>query len=100
MPRQITVTPASLKAANQYFMDLTERGVAYRKVKTKITAYKENARDTYMKLKFTMGKKVDDVRQKDVDFLKNQWMPVMNAQIVDQKEFEAPSETKAETNEY
>jgi hypothetical protein len=86
MPRQLTITPASLKAANQYLMDLTERGIAYRKVKTKIIAYKEDKRDTYMKLRFVMGSRLDEQQQKNVEFLKNQWRPVMDNQMIDQRE--------------
>lgn len=88
MPRQVTVTPASLKAANQYLMDLTERGIAYRKVKTKITAFKKDPEDTFMTLKFQMGAKLDDQQQLNVEYLKNQWLPVMNNQVVDQNEFD------------
>lgn len=102
MPRQITVTPASLKSANQYLMDLTERGIAYKKVKTKITAYKENPRDTYMKLKFTMGKKLDEQEVQNVEFLKNQWRPIMDAQLVEQRETvdTGPQRAVSESNEY
>lgn len=97
MPRQVTVTPASLKAANQYLMDLTERGISYRKVKTKIVAYKENPRDTYRKLKFAIAGKLDPQRVTDVEFLKNQWLPVMNAQIVDQREMDGAQPTPEAT---
>lgn len=83
IPRQLTVTPTALKAANQYLMDLTEQGIAYRKVKTKITLYKENPRDTYFKLKFSKGAKLDGQKLANVEFLRNQWLPRMNAQVVD-----------------
>lgn len=99
MPRQVTVTPASLKAANQYLMDLTERGVSYRKVKTKVTAYKENPRDTYMKLKFTMGKKLDAQAVQNVEYLKAQWMPVMDQALDAALESEAQP-VNTETKEY
>jgi hypothetical protein len=100
MPRQLTVAPSSLKAANQYLMDLTERGIAYRKVKTKITAYKENAHDTYMKLKFSMGQKLDEQQVKNVEFLRNQWRPVMDAQIVDHRESAPDAQPAAPQGEY
>ena len=48
MPRQLTITPTSLKAANQYLLDLTERGFSYRKVKTKVEAFKKNPADTFV----------------------------------------------------
>lgn len=86
MPRQLIVTPASLKLANQYLMDLTERGVPYRKVKTKVELYKENPRDTYFKMRFKMGTRLDEQAQKNVEYLRTQWMPVMNAQGVDVSE--------------
>lgn len=87
MPRQLTVTPTSLKSANQYLLNLTERGIAYRKVKTRIKLYKDNPRDTYYKMAFTMVGKLDEQRIKDVEFLRNSWMPVMTAQGVDAAEF-------------
>jgi hypothetical protein len=96
MPRQLTVTPSSLKLANQYLLNLTERGIAYRKIKTKITLFKENPRDTYFKMRFAAGRKLDEQETKDVEFLKNAWLPVMNMQVVDQKEFDGPSETQVE----
>lgn len=89
MPRQLTITPASLKAANQYLMDLTERGIAYRKVKTKITLYKENPKDTYYKMRFGISRRLDEQEQKNVEFLRNSWLPIMNAQSVDASEFNA-----------
>ncbi len=88
MPRQLTITPASLKAANQYLMDLTERGIAYRKVKTKIALYKDDPRDTYFKMRFSILNKLDEQTIKNVEFLRNQWLPVMNAQSVDSAEFQ------------
>jgi hypothetical protein len=90
MPRQLTVAPTSLKAANQYLMDLTERGISYRKIKTKITCYKENARDTYCKLKFAMGAKLNEQQVQDVEFLRNQWLPIMNDQAIDMGAVEQP----------
>lgn len=97
MPRQFTVTPASLKAANQYLMDLTERGIAYRKVETKINLYKENPRDTYFKARFSVARKLDPQEITDVEFLKNQWKPVMDNQVVDQREFDNNTSTPVET---
>jgi hypothetical protein len=90
MPRQLTITPASLKAANQYLLDLAERGIAYRKVKTKVQLYKENPKDTYYKIKFSIAKKLDEQQIKNVEYLRNQWRPIMDAQLVDQKEFDSP----------
>jgi hypothetical protein len=95
MPRQFTVTPSSLKAANQYLLDLTERGIAYRKVKTKITLFKENPKDTYYKIKFAMGSKLNEQQLKNVEFLRNQWLPIMNAQLIDQTEFDNASASPA-----
>lgn len=80
MPRQVTVTPASLKVANQYLMDLTERGISYRKVKTKITAYKKDRKDTFMTLKFAKGDALSDVQKSDTEALRQYWLPIMNAQ--------------------
>lgn len=86
IPRQLTVTPSALKAANQYLMDLTEQGIAYRKVKTKVVLYKENPRDTYYKLKFVKGQKLTPEHLANVEFLRNQWLPRMNAQVIDHNE--------------
>lgn len=89
IPRQITITPTSLKSANQYLMDLTERGIAYRKVLTKITTYKENAKDTYRKMKFSIAKRLDAQDLADVEVLRKQWLPIMDAQNVDQNEVDS-----------
>lgn len=86
MPRQLLVTPSSLRAANQYLMDLTERGLSYRKVRTRVEAYKENPKDTYCKLKFSLAGKLDDVQKASVEYLRGVWLPVMNAQNVDANE--------------
>lgn len=101
MPRQLTVTPASLKAANQYLMDLTERGISYRKVQTRVTLFKENPRDTYFKMKFSIAKKLAPQQIADVEFLRDKWRPIMDAQIVEQREFDgagqaAPADSKGE----
>jgi len=88
MPRQLTVSPSSLKLANQYLLDLTERGISYRKVRTKITLFKDNPKDTYYKMKFAKGIALDPQLQKDVEYIRAQWLPVMNNQVIDQGEFE------------
>jgi hypothetical protein len=59
-------------------------------VKTKIVAFKENAKDTYMKLKFTMGKRLDEQETANVEFLKAQWLPIMDAQVINQAEVDQP----------
>lgn len=103
MPRQLTVTPTSLKAATQYLMDLTERGMAYKKVKTKIEAYKSDADDKFVKLKFSLVGKLDEQQVKNAEFLKGKWLPVMEAQVVDQGETEAqvaPQEPVTSKGEY
>jgi hypothetical protein len=104
MPRQLTITPTALKAANKYLLDLTERGLSYRKVRTRIEFYKENARDTYVRAKFRMLEKLTPEMQADAESLRNFWLPVMNEQSIDQAEFsseetsapQAPLETKGE----
>lgn len=89
IPRQLSVTPSSLRAANQYLMDLTERGIAYRKVVTKVIAYKDNPADTFVKLKFIMGRKLDPQQVSNAEYLKNQWLGVMNNQMVDQQDVDS-----------
>jgi hypothetical protein len=89
LPRQLTIAPTSLKAADQYLMNLTERGVNYRKVKTKITAYKENNKDTYCKLRFQMIGKLDAQRVADVEAIRQNLLPIMSAQVIEQREMEA-----------
>lgn len=104
IPRQITISPTSLKAANNYLMDLTERGVAYWKVKTKVSFVKKDKDDTYVLAKFSMASKLsDEATIKDIKALRDYWMPVMNNQNVDAMETEettasasAPVDTKGE----
>lgn len=86
MPRQLNVTPTSLKAANAYLMDLAERGIAYRKVRTLIKFEKKDKKDTYGVLKFAKGRALNASEVADVEFLKNQWLPLLDAQSVDQSE--------------
>ncbi len=102
IPRQITISPTSLKAANAYFMDLTERGVAYWKVLTKIEFIKKDADDKFVVAKFSMTEKiVDENKVKDIKALRDYWMPVMNNQIIEgdeapQAQQAAPVDTKGE----
>ena len=97
MPRVISVPPSSLKEANRYLMDITERGLSYRKIKTKISVYKENPKDTYVKLKFSVAGKLDPQRIVDVEYLRNKWLPLINDHVVDRDgQDEATSETKAQ----
>lgn len=102
MPRQVTIAPSSLKAANQYLMDLTERGIAYRKVKTRISAFKKNPEDTFMTLKFSLAGKLDPQQVVNAEFLRNQWRPIMDAQVVDQNEAggAAPVQEVSSNGEY
>lgn len=83
MPRQIAVSPTSLKAANEYLLGLTESGISYFKIKTVITAYKENSKDTYSKLKFSRGEKLSVDEIKDVEALRESWREVIGAQAID-----------------
>lgn len=99
MPRQVTVAPSSLKAANQYLMDLAERGLAYRKVMTRIKAFKKNPGDTYMSLKFELARKLNEQEQVDYEAVRKMWLHVMQSDIVDQSTVEtgaAPVDAKGE----
>lgn len=87
MPRQLTVAPSSLKAANQYLLDLTERGMSYRKVKTRVTLFKKQSRDTYLSMKFEFAGKLNEQEIANAAHLRNTWMNVMNNQSVDLPEF-------------
>jgi hypothetical protein len=89
IPRQLAITPTSLKAANNYLMELTERGLQYRKVRTKITAYKKNHADIHATLKFSLDSKLEYQQSADIEFLRNKWMPAMNNQSVDEREVES-----------
>jgi hypothetical protein len=88
MPRQLTISPTSLKAANAYIMDLTAAGYNYRKVKTKIEFFKENAKDTYMKAKFKKIGVLSEQEKVDVDSLLAMWRPHLDKQMIDQRETE------------
>lgn len=103
VPRQITVTPTSLKAANAYFMDLTEMGFSYRNVVTTLTAFKKDADDKYSVLKFKLGTKLTDQEKKDVEAIRAQWLPAMATDIVDQNELDkeqAPATVASSQGEY
>lgn len=89
MPRQLTVTPTSLKAVNAYFGDLTEMGFPYRTVVTAITAWKKDADDKYSILKMRMDSKLTDQEKKDLDAIRAQWLPMMTNDIVDQNEIDS-----------
>lgn len=100
IPRQVTIAPSSLRAANQYLMDLTERGLLYRRVKTKITAFKKVNDDTFMTLKFSIADKLTVDRQAQIDDLKRYWLPIMEAQTVDQAEVETVQSAPATSKEF
>ena len=88
MPRQLTISPTSLKAANAYIMDLTAAGYNFRKVKTRIEFFKENPKDTYMKAKFKKVGVLDAQQKADVDALLEMWKPMIEKQTIDQSELE------------
>ncbi len=92
MPRQLTITPTSIKNQERYLMNLTEMGVNYRKVKTKLSLFKENPKDTFFKIKFEKGSKLDDAQIKNVDALKNFWLPIMMNQNIDSSELAGMNE--------
>lgn len=103
VPRQVTVTPTSLKAANGYFMDLTEMGFSYRNVATKITAFKKDSDDKYSVLKFAMGAKLTEQESKDVEAIRSQWLSAMTVDIVDQNELDkeqAPATVASSQGEF
>ncbi len=81
MPRQLNVTPSSLKAADEYLTNLVDVG-AYWKVRTKIIAFRADADDKYMKLKFEFKGKVEEKDQGNINFLRNNWMPHMAGQMI------------------
>jgi hypothetical protein len=91
MPRQVVITPVSLRAVTDYLANITERGLPYRQVKTKITAFKKDNADTYMTLKFAMGERLSAERIKDVEALKKFWLPIMATQTVEVQEDAAPA---------
>lgn len=98
MPRQLTVPPTSLKAINNFLLNISERGVAYRKAKVKIETYKESPKDTYAKIRFSFIEKLGDQRAQDVEFLRNNWLPIMDKQMLDRSEL-AEDETAPITEE-
>lgn len=89
MPRQLTISPTSLKAANAYLMDLTASGYNYRKVKTRIEFYKENAKDTFARMKFKKIGVLDAQKAVDTMELLNMWRPLLDKQMVGQDETES-----------
>lgn len=95
MPRQLTISPTSLKAANAYIMDLTASGYNMRKVKTRIEFFKDNAKDTYMKAKFKKVGLLDAQAKVDVDELLAMWKPYLDKQTIDQADAEGQTEVKA-----
>ena len=86
IPRVLTVPPTSLRAVDKYLMDLTERGLNFRKVKTKIHAYKEDKKATYCKLKFSMAEKLSKERSFEVETIRTQLLPVLNGHSMDAAE--------------
>lgn len=81
MPFQLSVTPTSLKAANDYLIGLTARGLSYRKVRTQITAAPKEAGDTYSVLSFKMLERLPEAISDRAEVLRAQWLPIMNAQV-------------------
>ena len=79
-PRQLTVSPTSLKAADGYLMDLTASGIAYHAIKTKI---KSTSFDTYSKLTFTVGDRLNEQELVDVGAIRSQMLPHMRSDMVE-----------------
>lgn len=79
-PRQLTVTPTSLKAADGYLMDLTASGIPYHMIKTKIKALPE---ETYSKLTFTAGDKLSPQELIDTQAIRTQMLPHMRSDRVE-----------------
>lgn len=89
VPRQITVTPMSLKSADQYLMNLTETGMSYRNVRTVVRTEKKNPKQTYVELRFKLARELSPTEIADAQFLRAQWLPIMDAQAVDQREVDS-----------
>lgn len=103
VPRQITVTPASLKSADQYLLNLTESGVSYRNVRTVVRTEKKNPKQTYVELKFKQARALSPAEIADAQFLRAQWLPIMETQKVDQSEVDSAPKTqeaKSHSTEY
>lgn len=95
IPRQLVITPTGLKAANQYLMNLTEAGLNYRKVKTRISFFRKNPDDKFMCAKFEKAGKHEGQDATDIEALRNFWLPVMQDQVIDQADLDGASEARA-----
>lgn len=78
MPRVLTITPTSIKAANNYLLDITDRGIGYRDVRTKIVLTKKDPDDKFMVASFKMGEKLTAEEKARVEYLRQFWLPIMN----------------------
>lgn len=98
IPHQLTVTPTSLKAANNYLVDLASAMIPYRSVKTKISSFKKDPQDKYVALKFSKISKLTPERQLEIKALKDYWLPIMENQVVDQSELDRDSAPQVQSS--
>ncbi len=92
MPLQLNVTPSSIKNWDDYLGRLTQNGISYDEVSTKVLAKKKNREDKYVTLNFVKIKSFgeDDPEEKQVlaniSALRTLWKPYMERQHVDLEE--------------
>lgn len=98
IPRVISISPSSLKEVRKFFMDVTERGVAYWKVATKISVFKENSKDTYVKLKFHVAKVLTPTEVAAVKYLREYWQKWTDIAAIDKQGVEMGNKSNEETN--
>jgi hypothetical protein len=83
IPRQIVVSPTSLKSVDSYLIGLAERNLNYRKVLTEVTWTKKG--DTYGVLTFRKADNLSPEVIQDAAGLREAWLPVMDSDIVDRE---------------
>lgn len=98
IPQMLLVTPTSLKALDGYLMNLTQKMKHFRSVVTKVEWRKENPKDTYGVLSFSVAAPLPPEIKADADALLNMWAPYMDAQVIDQADV-GEAETTANVEE-
>jgi hypothetical protein len=86
IPQMLLITPTSLKALDNYLLNLTQKLKHFRGVETKVTWAKEHPDDKYGLLTFAVVKDISKEVKQDVDGLLQMWLPIMDAQAIEQDE--------------
>ena len=81
IPKTLSIPPTSLKAVNNYLMNLAASGVAYHQVLTSFEAWKQDDKQTHYNIKLTKVEVLPEDAAKDAKFIKAAWNTMMRGVV-------------------